>query len=193
MLNRQELKFFDTAVSFSFDSTGEVPATGQLSLIVQGTGNTNREGYLVTVKSLQLRGVVAFSPGSSVLAATNAIIYIMLDRQPNGAAAAITDALTSNQAATALPVVPNQYRFKTIRRLVIPLNSGAGVTTAYNGVNVCIDEYVQFKKPIEIRYNGNAGTVADLTTNNIFLFAGSDGSSDDTAAFVGTARLRFTG
>jgi len=193
MLNRQEMKFFDTAMSFTFDSTGEVPATGQLALIVQGTGNTNREGYLVTVKSIQLRGVLAFNPAAAAAAATNAIIHVMLDRQPNGAAAAITDALTGNAMASALPVVPNQYRFKTLKRIVVPFNSTAGVTTAYNSYNVCFDEYIKFKKPIEIRYNGNAGTVADVTTNNIFLFAGSDGSSDDTITMSGTARLRFTG
>lgn len=193
MLNRQEMKFFDTTLSFNCDATAEVPATGQLALIVQGTGNTNREGYLVTVKSIQIRGVLSFAPGAAATAASNAIIQVMLDRQPNGAAAAVTDALTTTVMSTGLPVVPNQYRFKTLKRIVVPVNSQAGVTTAYNNFNVCVDEYIKLKKPIEIRYNGNAGTVADLTTNNLFLFAGSDGSTDDTISFAGTARLRFTG
>ena len=35
----EELKFFDTALSFTCDATGEVPATGQLALIPQGILN----------------------------------------------------------------------------------------------------------------------------------------------------------
>lgn len=191
-LNKAEVKFFDTALSFTFDSTGEVPATGQLSLVAQGAGNQQRNGYLINVKSLQIRGVVAFTPAAAAQAATNAVMHVMLDRQPNGAAAAITDALTSTAIYKALPVVPAQYRFKTLRRIVIPMNSQAGVTTAYNGYNTVIDEYIEFKKPIQIRYNGTTGAITELITNNLFLFAGSDGSSDDTIAFDGNARIRFT-
>lgn len=191
-LNKAEVKFFDTALSFNFDSTGEVPATGQLTLIPQGAGQSQRNGYLCNIKSLQIRGVVAFTPGAAANAATNAVIHIMMDRQANGAAAAITDALTSTAIYKALPVVPQQYRFKTLKRIVVPCNSQAGVTTAYNGFNVVIDEYIQFKKPIQVRFNGATGAITEITSSNLFLFAGSDGSSDDTIAFDGNARLRFT-
>jgi len=39
-----ELKNLDTALSFSFDTTGEIPATGQLALVAQGDTENNREG-----------------------------------------------------------------------------------------------------------------------------------------------------
>jgi len=54
-----ELKFFDTAVSFDFDSTLEVPATGQWALIPQGDTQSTRDGRLAVIKSIQFRGTVS--------------------------------------------------------------------------------------------------------------------------------------
>lgn len=192
-LNKAELKAFDTALSFNLDATGEVPATGQLCFVQQGDGLANRDGVVIQVKSLQIRGLLVFTPAAAATAATHAYIYIVHDRQANGAAAAITDVLTSTTMATALGNVANQYRFKILKRIVIPFQPGAGVSGAYNNVTVPIDEYIKFNKPMEIRYTANAGAITDIASNNIFLLAGSDGQSDDLVFCAGTARLRFTG
>lgn len=187
------MKVFDTALAFNFDATGEVPATGQLCLIQTGDTLNNRDGAVVMVKSLQIRGTIAFTPGAAATAAALVTLFIMLDRQANGAAAAVTDALTGTNMNNDLPNVPNQYRFKTIRRLQYQLTAPAGVTTAYNNVTIGIDEYIQFKKPIEIRYTASAGAITDIASSNIFLMAGSNTTQDDTVAMSGNARLRFTG
>jgi len=192
-LQKAELKVFDTTLSFNFDATGEVPATGQLCFIQTGDTLTNRDGAVVQVKSLQIRGTLNFAPGAAATAAALVTLFIVLDRQANGAAAAVTDVLTGTNMNTDLPNVPNQYRFKTLRRMQFTLNSQAGVTTAFNNVNIGIDEYIQFKKPIELRYTASAGAITDLASNNIFLMAGSNSAQDDTVAFSGIARLRFTG
>lgn len=192
-LAQPELKAFDTSVSFNFDTTGEIPATGQLSLVQTGDDFTNRDGAVIQTKSLQLRGNASFVPGASATAATCCFLYIVLDRQANGAAPAVTDVLTSSTLSLALGNVPNQYRFKILKRIVLTFNSTAGVTTAYNTQNIHVDEYIKFYQLIEMRYKASAGAVTDLTSNNIFLIAGSDGGSDDLVSFNGTARLRFTG
>jgi len=83
-----------------------------------------------------------------------------------------------------LPNVPNQYRFKTVRRLQYAMTSPAGVTTAFNNVTLGIDEYIQFKKPIQLRYTASAGAITDLASNNLFLMAGSNSAQDDTVAFL---------
>jgi len=192
-LAKPELKVFDTANSFSFDATGEIPSTGQLCLVTTGDTLNDRDGAVIQVKSLQLRGFCSFQPGAGATAATSVYLYVVQDRQANGAAAAITDVLTSSNMATALGNVPNQYRFKILKRIVITLVSPAGVTTAYNSMVYPVEEYIKFYKPIEIRYKASTGAVTDLTSNNIFLLAGTDGGSDDTVGYAGTARLRFTG
>jgi len=92
----------------------------------------------------------------------------MLDKQANGAAPAVTDVLTGTNMNNDLPNVPNQYRFKTVRRLQYAMTSPAGVTTAFNNVTLGIDEYIQFKKPIQLRYTASAGAITDLASNNLF-------------------------
>lgn len=192
-LAKPELKAFDTAIAFTVDQTGEVPATGQLSLVTTGDTLADRDGAVIQVKSLQIRGTLTFAPAAAALAACNVYIYIVQDRQANGAAAAIASVLTGNDMSIALGNVPNQYRFKILKRLVFTMQSQAGATTAYNNVKAAFDEYIKFYTPIEMRYTASAGAITDVASNNLFLLAGSDAGQDDTVTVAGTARLRFTG
>jgi len=190
LLNKQELKFLDTAVGITLDTT--VEEVTSLNLITQGDANNNRDGSVVQIKSCQITGRVANVPAAAATSAGIAYIWVVLDRQPNGAAPTVTDYLTSTTASTALPLVNNQYRFRTLGRIVIPLNSQAGVTTAYNNQSLEVNWFKSFKTPIECRFKGDAGTVADVTTNNIHLIAGA-ADADDIIAFNATCRIRFTG
>lgn len=192
-LNKQESKAFDTSLNFLVDQTGEIPATGQLCFVTTGDTLNNRDGAVIQVKSLQLRGTLTYAPAAAATSAANAYIYVVQDRQANGAVPGITDILTSNDMSVALGNVPNQYRFKILKRIVFTLQSQAGVTTAYNNVKAQFDEYIKFPMPLELRYTASAGAITDLASNNIFLLAGSDAGQDDTITVLGTARLRFTG
>jgi len=59
-----ELKFFDTATSFSIDTSPEVPATGQLVLIPQGVTESTRVGRKCVIRSIQGRWDLRFNPGA---------------------------------------------------------------------------------------------------------------------------------
>jgi len=166
-LQRQELKVFDTALAFNFDATGEIPATGQLCFIQTGDTLNNRDGAVVEVKSLQIRGTITFTPAAAATAAALITLYVMLDKQANGAAPAVTDVLTGTNLNNDLPNVPNQYRFKTVRRFQYAMTSPAGVTTAFNNVTIGVDEYIQFKKPIQLRYTASAGAITDLASKQL--------------------------
>lgn len=76
-----EVKYFDTALSFTVDATGEIPATGgQLCLIATGDDVVNREGWKVAAKALQIRVKATFDPGASATAASTVVyIYVVLD------------------------------------------------------------------------------------------------------------------
>jgi len=191
LLQKAELKVFDTILAFNFDTTGEIPATGQLCFITTGDTLLNRDGAVVMVKSIQIRGTLTFVPGAAATAAAVPTLYLIQDKQANGAAAAVTDVLNSTDLMLAMPNVPNQFRFKTLRRWQWNLAATAGVTTAYNNVTATMDEYIEFKKPLQLRYQASAGAITDLVSNNLFLIAGSN-AQDDTVSFSGTARLRFT-
>lgn len=185
-----ELKFFDTALSFNLDATGEVPATGQLVLIPQGVTESTRVGRKCVVKSIQIRANLTFQPGAAASAATNAYIYLVQDTQTNGAAAGATDVLTSTNFASALRNMSNIERFKIYKLFSWSFVSTAGVTTAYNDVR---KQWTYFKRcNIPLEYSATDGSLGTIRSNNLFLLAGTDGGSDDTVIVGGTCRVRFS-
>jgi len=185
-----ELKFFDTANSFSFDTTGEVPATGQLNLIPQGTTESTRIGRKCVLKSVEIRGDVRFAPGASAQAATTVAMYLVLDKQCNGAAAAVTDVFTTNAlTTTALVNLANSERFVILKKWLIVINATAGVTTAYSSANRHLEYFKRCNIPLE--FNSTAGAITEIRSNNLFLLAGTD-TNDDLTSFTGTTRVRFS-
>jgi len=185
-----EKKFFDTTLSFTFDTTGEVPATGQLCLIPQGVTESTRVGRKCTVRSLQLRGKMTYVPGAETNGANQAYLLVVLDKQCNGAAAAITDVMTSNDLASGMINLANSERFRVLRRMTYKFQAGAGIQAAFGrDVNMC-DEFFKLNLPLE--YSSTTGAITELKSNNIFLIAGSDGGADDLVFFTGTARLRYS-
>lgn len=186
-----EKKFFDTALSFTFDSTGEVPATGQLALIPQGDTESTRDGRKATIESIQIRGQAAFLPSAAATAAANVFLYVVLDTQANGAAAAATDVFTGTNFAEAMLNLNNSGRFRILKKINIHLEPQAGVSTAFNTSVKQIEFYK--KCSIDMDWSSTTGAITEIRSNNIFLLAGSSASTDDLVNFAGTCRLRFRG
>jgi len=190
--NKGEDKFFDTTLGFSFDTTGEVPSSGQLALIPQGVTESTRVGRKCTVKSIQIRGSLTMSPAASATACATAYLYLVLDTQCNGAPAAITDVLTSNAMNQGLINMANSGRFRILKRWAIPFNPAAGATTALNSVVKPIEYFKKCNIPIE--YSSTTGAISEIRSNNIFLLAGCHGAGvfDDLVSMAGTARIKFS-
>jgi len=186
-----ELKFFDTALAFLVDATGEVPATGQLALIPQGVTQSTRVGRKATVKSIQVRAQLTDLPAAAAVAATTIYLYLMQDTQCNGAAAAVTDVLTSSDFAQGMVNMANSSRFKILKRWVMDFNAAAGVATAFNRTAKHIEFYKRCNIPLE--FSSTTGAITELRSNNLFLMAGTGGgASDDTVSLTGTCRLRYS-
>jgi len=184
-----ELKFFDTTNSFTVDSTGEVPVTGQFCLIPQGVTESSRVGRKCVIKSIQGKWNLTYTPGAGASAATIIAISLVQDTQCNGAAAAITDVYTGNEISQAHRNLANSQRFKVLKKWTIPFVAQSGVTTAYNQVQKHIEFYKKLSVPLE--FSSTTGAITELKTNNIFLLA-SAFSSDDLVSVAGTTRLRFS-
>jgi len=184
-----ELKFFDTATSFSIDTSPEVPATGQLVLIPQGVTESTRVGRKCVIRSIQGRWDLRFNPAAGASADTSYAIYLVLDKQCNGAAAAYTDVFVQSVATQFFHNLANSGRFVVLKKWVGTFNSGAGVSTAYNPVTKHIDWYKKCNIPIE--YSSTTGAITEIRSNNIFLIAGAY-NSDDTIGVVGNVRVRFS-
>ncbi len=184
-----EQKFFDTTISGTIDTTAEVPTGGQLVLIPQGVTESQRVGRKAFIKSIQIRGTLNYAPGAAAAATAQNWIYLVMDTQANGAAAAVTTVLTSNNLALAMRNLANQERFKVLKIFHFSMNATAGVTTAYNGI---IRTWKYYKKcNIPIEYSSTTGAITEIRSNNLFLLAGSQ-SGDDLTTIAAVCRVRFT-
>lgn len=194
----QELKFFDTAVNFTFDLTGEIPASGQWALIPQGDTESTRDGRLATIKSIQFRGKIINVDNTAPL---QGILYlwVVLDRQANGAAAAFTDVFDSTDAVSCMIELNNSKRFRILKKLVFPMaqllgdgaDSSANAGSAGNTA-IPVEFYIPCNIPMD--WSSTTGAITEIRSNNIFICAGAGGSTvDDLWTLNGQARLRFVG
>jgi len=188
-LGGRELKFFDTAHSFLFDQTNEVPATGQLVLIPQGVTESTRIGRKATIRSINIKGTINLNPSTQTLASGNAFLWLVLDKQCNGAAAAVTDVFTGSAAGTALRNLANSSRFTILKKWVRQMSPQAGVSGAYNTQAKHFNWYKKCNIPIE--YSSTTGALTEIRSNNLFLIAGCD-TVDDLITMTGVTRVRFS-
>lgn len=192
---RPEVKSFDNALSFLVDSTGEIPATGQLLTgIVQGTTVSTRVGNKITLSSIQIEGTATYVPGAGAQMGTMVIVKLVFDKQCNGAVATITgDAnsiFTTGDLSIALRDLDNQERFEVLKTWKWPFNATAGVSTAYSNQVQDFSCYKKLKNR-EIHYGASAGAITDLRSGNLFLVAGTDGAGDDATACEATGRINY--
>jgi len=184
-----ELKFFDTAVNFSYDLTAEVPATGQLLLIPAGTSESTRIGRKILLKSIQVKCMNTLVAGTT--AQDQVDFYLVQDTQCNGAAAAWGDVFTGTVAGLGLRNMANSSRFKVLYHHQAKLLSGAGVAGAYSGDHEFFETFIKCNIPIEFA-SGAGGAVTDLKSNNLFIMAGDVTLADDTTTCVGNVRVKYT-
>lgn len=184
-----ELKFWDTVLGFDIGTLGEIPPTGQLTLVPQGTGEDERIGRKCTIKSIRLRMAVNFTPGVAATASTNLFLYLVLDKQANGAAVVATDVLTATQFWKALPNMSNSRRFTILKQWSWSMNPTAGVTAAYNNHHKYVEYYKKCDLPIE--FSGVTGAISEIRSNNLFLLTQTQNASDDSRV-DGVCRLRFS-
>ena len=178
-----EKKFFDsTDLVTNVPTAGDVNAS--LCLVTQGTDDNDRIGRKIYAKAIGIRGTVNLDSSVNTLA-TNVRIIVFVDKQANGATAAVTDILAS-AAWNAYQNLDNVKRFSFLLDRVVTLNPMFSSTLA--GSQRC---FINWYKNInmEILYKANAGTVADLSSANIGVLSISDNANCDLDYI---SRLRFT-
>lgn len=178
-----EEKFFDTSLSFLFDSTGEVPATGQLALVPTGTTANTRLGRIIRVHKIEIYGRIE----NDTSIADNLIrLCLVQDTQANGAAANYTDVFQTS-TLEALGNKFNEDRFWIIEEWYMAITASTDNAGVYNKAltpfSFCMDV------DIPIIYSGTTGAITEIRSNNLFLT--SIGLEDDVTAFTGNARLYY--
>jgi len=189
-----ELKYFDvqltgltnvsaTATVSSSDVTGAM-----LVGLAQGTGESQRLGRQITVKSIQFSGTVTFNPGASANPITGLVkMYVVMDTQANGAYPTLGDIFNNNAYALMRPEMDNSQRFRILRKIEVRVDPQAGVSGAYSDA---VRPFNFYKKcNIQVDYSSTTGAITEIRSNNIFLvYVANTSGVCDVSAFT---RIRY--
>lgn len=179
-----EWKYLDTPLSSTMNTTTTMTL---LNGMQQGPGASQRVGQTITLRSLEIRGYCA----ADTQAVNGQIVryLVFLDRQANGAVpAAATDILSTNNVA-GMRALTYRKRFKIILDKTYQLGIFAGDESQAH-----FHHYLKFRRPIKQEFNvGNAGTVADIATNSMYLLVlGTEAPGNTDALYAMNVRLRYT-
>lgn len=188
-LSPGEFKSIDENVSAAtLDTTGSVTL---LNGCARGSDIDEREGREITMKSIQLRGLI----NANANAAQNQWVRIMIvyDRQTNGAEPAIAD-IVSPGSLVGMRSLENRKRFKILMDRTITLNANYdGASTVYTASNNhhFIEYYRKLDHPVTFN-SGSAGTVSDISTGSLYMVRmGTIASGTGAAAISFTSRVRY--
>lgn len=190
---KPELKASDQTIN----GTTAVNTTGAFTLLnglVPGTGLNQRVGRKLLVKYINFRGVCgpdsAFAGGNTSVGQQHRYI-IFADRDSNGAAPTLAQLLDS-AAPWSQYNLDNRGRFKILADWTheFPGIAASAAGQPSNGVQ-SFD--VKIPCTLSTLYNaGTAGTVADIQSNAIYLFAiGSAPSGITDGQYFATVRIRY--
>lgn len=177
-----EKKYVDGTVTFTNAPVAGTVNANYLCGITLGTSDTSRTGNTIRVKRITIKGQFNNSGISNYW--DNRMIAFW-DRQPNGAAP--TNSTVISQASVHGPYAHDYVvgwggsRFE----IVSDKRTCANAQLATTGTVVKYE--MKWKGNKVVRFSGNAGTVADMVTNNFCLMMQGDAVCD----FVGYMTIEY--
>ena len=180
---RGEWKYLDVTVNVVMDTSGVVLLLNGLGL---GNGASQRVGQNIAIRSIEFRLLSYVNAGTGVDQVHR--YALVVDRQAN--ATAMTGAQYLNAATIyGLRLLENRKRFKTLYDKSRYMNA-----TAEPNSGCYTHKYIKLKRPLITEYNtGNAGTIADIVSNSLYLYGIGSSAPGATAGFcTGYVRIRYT-
>jgi len=207
-----EVKFYDTKLASGTltaptDASGgehNPSATIALNTVVQGDGESNRDGKDITMRSIGVKGNFHVPAQVDETALDEGIIVfvaLVLDKQTNGALLNSEDVFKNIGAAAIQASNPwrnLQYtkRFQVLKSLTITLPQAQ---PAYDGTNleqagytIPFEMFHKFKNGLGVHYTGTTESIANIMDNSLTLIAWANATA--MAPVINySARLRFVG
>lgn len=184
---RPELKYVDTASAlYGLNTTGSITA---LNLVAVGDDNTTRDGRQVTIKSVQLHGMVF--PEDNTTSNVKCRVMLVWDNAVNGALPAILDIITIADGV-AFPLVNNANRFTILVDRTFAVGKVDNTaTTAFASSPTTFD--VEIYKPLNCvtQYIGTAATIASVGNGGLYLLTIGSGAAGAAATLNAATRVRF--
>lgn len=207
-----ELKFYDQkliagALVTNTDGSGgehDPSATVLLNTVVQGDGESNRDGRQIMMKNIFVTGVINIPSQANQSATDNAaliFIALVLDTQTNGAT------ITSEQvylnpgvnALTGCSLVRNLQFTKRFQVLATKKFTMQNPNIAFSGTTDQMEQngltraFIMSRKlGIIVNYSDTAETVANIVDNSLHILAWTT-SATLVPTISYTSRLRFVG
>ncbi len=188
-----ELKFHDVDLDDAVVATGGT-VTATVNIIAQGVTESERIGRKCTIKSINWKYRVDM-PEIDAVATPNTAeevrVILFIDKQANGATAAITDLLETAHVQSFRNLA-NSGRFVFLLDKLHVLNwrtlasDNAGVVSSAEVVT----EHTFFKKcNLPIEFSSTTGAIGEIRSNNIGVCLVS---KSGTGGFLSKIRLRFS-
>ncbi len=190
---RGELKFHDVDLDDAVIAGGG-GVTDSINKIAQGVTESQRIGRKCTIKSINWKYRIAIpeiDAAASAEVADGVRVIMYIDKQCNGATAAVTD-LLETASVHSFRNLANSGRFVFLLDKLYVMNyttlasDGAGVVSSAEVTR----EYSFYKKcNLPIEFNSTTGVIAEIRSNNIgVLLIARNGD----AGFLSKIRLRFS-
>lgn len=194
-----EKKFIDNTINVA--GTHATAFATLLNGSTQGTSASSRVGNKIMIDSLTCRlsyfpqGALAMDTDGEYVT-SRVRVMIVVDKQPNGSACAITDVL-STAGITQPRKLDNSARFRVLYDRVISCRHQIVHGTAADTVDVAGEHTFfkinhKFKKPLMVQYLGNTGDVTDIKTNSLYMLTYHTNAGGTAGGITGVARIRYT-
>lgn len=181
-----EKKYFDTSLADTSDHSAGI-VLPSLCLLPQGTTDQKRIGNKVTIRNINLhlsgslddQGTGVFSDGCYR-------VIVFIDKQCNGAAAAVTDILnTANISSFRNMDQVDRFTILKDKMYVLPCRS----TNVLHTISPLIRVNWSKKCNIPVHFSSTTGAITEIRSNNIGILFISNTVNENTG---GIARIKFT-
>lgn len=184
LLKSREHKQLDVS-SLALSVVDGVGIQTQLTNLTQGDTNITREGNQITAESIYIKLMFHIAAAAS---SSQIRCLLVHDKQSNGAAFATTDLLESVTNIRSL-ITPrnldNIKRFQVLYDKIIVLNQNVA-----SAISTTRFIKIYKKLGINLRYDGNAGDITDLTQSALSLLFISNEATNEPTVDV-DSRIRF--
>ncbi len=188
-----ELKWFDLDLDVAALTAAAqfIPADGNLLIITQGVGESQRVGRKIVIRKIQFRYNLNLFAGISQANHDDVRVILYKDKQTNGAIATATTILQTDNYQS-FRNMENVGRYTVLMDRMHALNhtaaggNGTAIETCTNTKN-----YKFFKEcNIPVEYNAATGDIAEIRSNNLGIMVLC--ATGAVVKLEGVIRFRYT-
>lgn len=186
---RKELKFVDVAqANYACDTTGSVTA---LNLIAVGDDYTTRDGRQVTIKSVQLHGLLG--PVDGTTSDAKCRVMLVWDNAVNSGTIATIAMIMAAATGTAFPLVDNANRFTILVDRTYSLGKvDTTATQTYANCPNVFDVEIYKKLNSVTQYSGTTAAIGSIQNGGLLLVTLGSASAAAGGNLLASTRVRFT-